>query len=137
MVSRAGGWAGLVAEILQDLTAVAVSHLRLARQEAGDQGRTALMAGAQILAGAMMAQAALLMIVAGAGLLVGRWLGEPLVGLLVAGVLLLAAGVGILMAGRRKLRGIRPLEETLEELGESRQWLENELFPRLRKNAKG
>jgi uncharacterized membrane protein YqjE len=137
MVSRAGGWAGLVAEILQDLTAVAVSHLRLARQEAGDQGRTALMAGAHILAGAMMAQAALLMIAAGAGLLVGRWLGEPLVGLLVAGVLLLAAGVGILMAGRRKLRGIRPLEETLEELGESRQWLENELFPRLRKNAKG
>ena len=136
MVSRAGGWAGLVAEILQDLTAVAVSHLRLARQEAGDQGRVALSAAAQILAGAMMAQAALLMIAAAAGLLVGRWLGEPLLGLLAAGVLLLAAGVAILMAGRRALRGIRPLEETMEELGESRRWLEKDLFPRLRKNAK-
>ena len=137
MGSRAGGWAGLAGEILEDLTAVAVSHVRLARQEAGDQGRAAIKAAVLVLAGAMLVQAAVLMIAAGVGLLVGRWLGEPLLGLLAAGVLLLGAGAAILMAGGRRMRGIRLLAETWEELGESRRWLQNELLPRLRKNAKG
>lgn len=137
MGSRAGGWAGLAGEILEDLTAVAASHLRLARQEAGDQGRAVIEAAILILAGAMLVQSAVLMIAVGAGLLVGRWLGEPLLGVLVAGALLLAAGAVILMAGRRKLSRIRLLAETWEELGESRRWLQNELFPRLRKNVKG
>jgi len=137
MGSRAGGWAGLAGEILEDLTAVAVSHVRLARQEAGDQGRAAIKAAVLVLAGAMLVQAAVLMIAAGVGLLVGRWLGEPLLGMLAAGVILLGAGAAILMAGGRRLRGIRLLAETWEELGESRRWLQNELLPRLRKNAKG
>jgi hypothetical protein len=136
MGSRAGGWASLAGEILEDLTAVAVSHVRLARQEAGDQGRAAIKAAVLVLAGAMLVQAAVLMIAAGVGLLVGRWLGEPLLGLLAAGVLLLGAGAAILMAGGRRMRGIRLLAETWEELGESRRWLQNELLPRLRKNAK-
>jgi hypothetical protein len=137
MGSRAGGWAGLASEILDDLTAVAASHVRLARQEAGDQGRAAIKAAVLVLAGAMLVQAAVLMIAAGVGLLVGRWLGEPLLGLLAAGALLLGAGAAILMAGGRRMRGIRLLAETWEELGESRRWLQNELLPRLRKNAKG
>ena len=136
MGSREGGWAGLAGEILEDLTAVAVSHVRLARQEAGDQGRAAIKAAVLVLAGAMLVQAAVLMIAAAVGLLVGRWLGEPLLGLLAAGALLLGAGAAILMAGGRRMRGIRLLAETWEELGESRRWLQNELLPRLRKNAK-
>jgi hypothetical protein len=137
MGSRAGGWAGLAGEILEDLTAVAASHVHLARQEAGEQGRTVIEAAVLVLAGAMLVQSAVLMITVGVGLLVGRWLGEPLLGVLVAGSLLLGAGAAILLAGRRKLSRIRLLAETFEELGESRRWLQNELFPRLRKNAKG
>jgi hypothetical protein len=136
MGSPAGGWAGMVSEILEDLSTVAVSHLRLARQEAGDQARDALKAGVLMLAGAFLLQSAILILVATTGLLVGRWLGDPFLGLLAAAILLVGLGTIILLMGRSKIKGIRPLAETLEELGESRRWMQDELFPRLRKNAR-
>jgi len=135
MTSRRESWARLVSDLLEDLARVMTSHLRLARQEAGEQGREVIRATAMVLAGAMALQAALLLAAAGLGLAVGRWLGEPFLGLLAAAAVLLVAGLAVLLRGRGRLRRLRLLAETCEELGESRRWLEKEIFPRLRRNA--
>jgi len=128
-------WARLVSELLEDLAGVLSSHLRLARQEAGEQGRVVIRSTALVLAGAMALQSALLLAAAGLGLAVGRWLDEPILGLLAAAAGLLVAGLVLLLKGRGRLRRLRPLAETCEELGESRRWLKEEIFPRLRRNA--
>jgi hypothetical protein len=135
MTSRGDSWAHLVSELLEDLAGVMASHLRLARQEAGEQGRVVIRAAALILAGALALQSALLLAAAGLGLAVGRWLDEPILGILAAAATLLGAGLVLLLRGRGRLRRLRPLAETCEELGESRRWLEREIFPRLRRNA--
>jgi hypothetical protein len=83
----------------------------------------------------MALQSALLLAAAGLGLAVGRWLDEPILGLLAAAAGLLVAGLVLLLKGRGRLRRLRPLAETCEELGESRRWLKEEIFPRLRRNA--
>lgn len=135
MTSRGDSWARLMSELMEDLAGVLASHLRLARQEAGEQGRVVIRATALILAGALVLQSALLLVAAGLGLAVGRWLDEPILGLLAAAMLLLCAGLALLLRGRGRLRRLRPLAETCEELGESRRWLEREILPRLRRNA--
>ncbi len=135
MTSRGESWAHLVSDLLEDLAGVMGAHLRLARQEAGEQSRLVVRAAALILAGAMALQLAVLLVAAGLGLAVGRWLGEPILGLLAAAAVLLVAGLVLLSRGRGRLQRVRPLAETCEELGESRQWLEKEILPRLRRNA--
>lgn len=135
MTSRRESWARLVSDLLENLAGVMASHLRLARQEAGEQGRVVIRAAALVLAGALVLQSALLLGAAALGLAVGRWLDEPIFGLLAAAALLLGAGLVLLSRGRGRLRGLRPLAETCEELGESRRWLEREIIPRLRRNA--
>lgn len=135
MTSRRESWARLVSDLLENLAGVMASHLRLARQEAGEQGRVVIRAAALVLAGALVLQSGLLLGAAALGLAVGRWLDEPIFGLLAAAALLLGAGLVLLSWGRGRLRGLRPLAETCEELGESRRWLEREIIPRLRRNA--
>lgn len=117
----------LFSELAEDMTTLVRKEVQLARTETMEKISTATRSIVMMVVGGLLAYAGLVALVIAAAIALGAlmpyWLSSLIVGLVV-----IAVGAGILMAGRSSLTSMNPVpEKTIETLKEDANWAKEQV----------